>query len=96
MVLQVLGGAWDIPLGLETRCDPIWIFYRVKAEEEGGASLPCLILPLFFVCLFVFYYFSTLSSHCRRQRRKRKAEEMETLNKDSPSRSEDVRETGIA
>ncbi|XP_068045333.1 probetacellulin isoform X1 [Anomalospiza imberbis] len=36
------------------------------------------------------------AGHCRRQRRKRKAEEMETLNKDGPSRSEDVRETGIA
>lgn len=58
MVLQLLGGAWDIRLGLETRCDPIWIFYRVKAEGEGGASLPCLILPLFclFVCFLLFFH----------------------------------------
>lgn len=52
----MLGCAWDIPLGLETRCDPLWIFCRIKAEGEGGASLSYLILPLFFVCFLFFFH----------------------------------------
>lgn len=75
MVLQLLGGAWDIPLGLETRCDPIWIFYTVKAEGEGGASLPCLILPLFFFACLFFIIFppcqATVGGSVGRERQKR-------------------------
>ncbi|XP_051660809.1 probetacellulin [Manacus candei] len=75
------------------RCERVDLFYL--RGDQGQiviisliAAIVTLIILVVGICL--------CSHHCRRQRRKRKAEEMETLNKDSPSRSEDVRETGIA
>ncbi|KAM4781287.1 probetacellulin isoform 1-T1 [Cyanocitta cristata] len=75
------------------RCERVDLFYL--RGDQGQiviisliAAIVTLIILIVGICL--------CSHHCRRQRRKRKAEEMETLNKDSPSRSEDVRETGIA
>lgn len=56
--------------------------------EGCGASPAPRSAHLFHSC--------ALESHCRKQRRKRKEEEMETLNKNAPSRSEDVLETGVA
>uniref|UniRef100_A0A8C5TWX3 Probetacellulin n=1 Tax=Malurus cyaneus samueli TaxID=2593467 RepID=A0A8C5TWX3_9PASS len=75
------------------RCESVDLFYL--RGDQGQiviisliAAIVTLIILIVGICL--------CSHHCRKQRRKRKAEEMETLNKDSPSRSEDVRETGIA
>uniref|UniRef100_A0A8D2QLR8 Probetacellulin n=2 Tax=Zosterops TaxID=36298 RepID=A0A8D2QLR8_ZOSLA len=75
------------------RCERVDLFYL--RGDQGQiviisliAAIVTLIILVVGICL--------CSHHCRKQRRKRKAEEMETLNKDSPSRSEDVRETGIA
>ncbi|NXM23649.1 BTC protein, partial [Oxyruncus cristatus] len=75
------------------RCERVDLFYL--RGDQGQivvisliAAIVTLIILIVAICL--------CSHHCRKQRRKRKAEEMETLNKDSPSRSEDVRETGIA
>ncbi|XP_042671250.1 probetacellulin isoform X3 [Centrocercus urophasianus] len=47
-------------------------------------------------CRFLVAEAAPACIHCRKQRRKRKEEEMETLNKNVPSRSEDVLETDVA
>ncbi|XP_015131805.2 probetacellulin isoform X2 [Gallus gallus] len=47
-------------------------------------------------CRFLVAEAAPACIHCRKQRRKRKEEEMETLNKNAPSRSEDVLETDVA
>lgn len=66
----------------------------VKVGGGGAAKLPCLVF--FFGFYFGFNYSTPHQSHCRKQHRKRKADEMETLNKNLPSKSEDLLETGIA
>uniref|UniRef100_H0YU70 Probetacellulin n=1 Tax=Taeniopygia guttata TaxID=59729 RepID=H0YU70_TAEGU len=75
------------------RCERVDLFYL--RGDQGQIVIISLIVGI--VALIILVVGICLCSHhCRRQRRKRKAEEMETLNKDGPSRSEDVRETGIA
>ncbi|NXB49412.1 BTC protein, partial [Leucopsar rothschildi] len=75
------------------RCEKVDLFYL--RGDQGQIVIISLIVGI--VTLIILIVGICLCSHhCRRQRRKRKAEEMETLNKDSASRSEDVRETGIA
>lgn len=43
-LLRVLGGAWGIASGLETMCNPIQGFCKVKAKGGGGASPRCVVL----------------------------------------------------
>uniref|UniRef100_A0A8C3NTF6 Probetacellulin n=1 Tax=Cyanoderma ruficeps TaxID=181631 RepID=A0A8C3NTF6_9PASS len=75
------------------RCERVDLFYL--RGDQGQIVIISLIVAIVTLIILVVGI-CLCSHHCRRQRRKRKAEEMETLNKDSPSRSEDVRETGIA
>uniref|UniRef100_A0A663MKV9 Probetacellulin n=1 Tax=Athene cunicularia TaxID=194338 RepID=A0A663MKV9_ATHCN len=74
------------------RCERVDIFYL--RGDRGQIVIISLIAAI--VTLIVLVVCACLCSHhCRKQRRKRKAEEMETLNKNLPSKSEDVLETGI-
>ncbi|XP_037991494.1 probetacellulin isoform X1 [Motacilla alba alba] len=75
------------------RCERVDLFYL--RGDQGQIVIISLIVAIAALIILVVGI-CLCSHHCRRQRRKRKAEEMETLNKDGPSRSEDVRETGIA
>ncbi|XP_014165937.1 probetacellulin [Geospiza fortis] len=75
------------------RCERVDLFYL--RGDQGQIVIISLIVAIAALIILVVGI-CLCSHHCRRQRRKRKAEEMETLNKDRPSRSEDVRETGIA
>ncbi|OXB74960.1 UNVERIFIED_CONTAM: hypothetical protein H355_013300 [Colinus virginianus] len=78
------GWVWPArPLGLDG-CG-----MRALGCREGCGASPVLHPAHLFHCC-------PLKSHCRKQRRKRKEEEMETLNKNVPSRSEDVPETDVA
>ncbi|KAM9580105.1 probetacellulin isoform 1-T1 [Guaruba guarouba] len=75
------------------RCERVDIFYLRGDRSQIViisliAAIVTLIILIVCACL--------CSHHCRKQRRKRKANEMETLNKNLPSKSEDVLETGIA
>ncbi|XP_074721249.1 probetacellulin [Strix uralensis] len=75
------------------RCERVDIFYL--RGDRGQIVIISLIAAI--VTLIVLVVCTCLCSHhCRKQRRKRKAEELETLNKNLPSKSEDVLETGIA
>ncbi|KAK4818326.1 hypothetical protein QYF61_011082 [Mycteria americana] len=68
-----------------------------RGKRSSSAAMPRSAFCLsFFLGVLIIYHTPPPSSHCRKQRRKRKAEEMETLNKNLPSKSEDVLETGIA
>uniref|UniRef100_A0A8C4UBR8 Probetacellulin n=1 Tax=Falco tinnunculus TaxID=100819 RepID=A0A8C4UBR8_FALTI len=74
------------------RCERVDIFYL--RGDRGQIVIISLIAAI--VTLIILIISACLCSHhCRKQRRKRKAEEMETLNKNLPSKSEDVLETGI-
>ncbi|XP_055652488.1 probetacellulin isoform X1 [Falco peregrinus] len=74
------------------RCERVDIFYL--RGDRGQIVIISLIAAI--VSLIILIISACLCSHhCRKQRRKRKAEEMETLNKNLPSKSEDVLETGI-
>uniref|UniRef100_A0A8C3UWP5 Probetacellulin n=1 Tax=Catharus ustulatus TaxID=91951 RepID=A0A8C3UWP5_CATUS len=75
------------------RCERVDLFY-LRGDQSQIVIISLIVAIVTLIILIVGI--CLCSHHCRRQRRKRKAEEMETLNKDSPSRSEDVRETGIA
>ncbi|NWR20970.1 BTC protein, partial [Emberiza fucata] len=75
------------------RCERVDLFYL--RGDQGQIVIISLIVAIAALIILVVGI-CLCSHHCRRQRRKRKAEEMETLNKDGPSRNEDVRETGIA
>ncbi|NWZ99246.1 BTC protein, partial [Nesospiza acunhae] len=75
------------------RCERVDLFYL--RGDQGQIVIISLVVAIAALIILVVGI-CLCSHHCRRQRRKRKAEEMETLNKDGPSRSEDVRETGIA
>ncbi|XP_061209727.1 probetacellulin isoform X1 [Neopsephotus bourkii] len=75
------------------RCERVDIFYL--RGDRGQIVIISLIAAI--VTLIILIVCACLCSHhCRKQRRKRKANEMETLNKNLPSKSEDVLETGIA
>lgn len=70
---------------------------RAFVGESGGRRSSKTSMPRFlFGFYFGFNYSTPHQSHCRKQHRKRKADEMETLNKNLPSKSEDLLETGIA
>uniref|UniRef100_A0A8V5G7G7 Uncharacterized protein n=1 Tax=Melopsittacus undulatus TaxID=13146 RepID=A0A8V5G7G7_MELUD len=74
------------------RCERVDIFYL--RGDRGQIVIISLIAAI--VTLIILIVCACLCSHhCRKQRRKRKADEMETLNKNLPSKSEDVLETGI-
>ncbi|XP_014816391.1 PREDICTED: probetacellulin isoform X2 [Calidris pugnax] len=76
-----------------SRCERVDIFYL--RGDRGQIVIISLIAAI--VTLIIFVVCACLCSHhCRKQRRKRKAEELETLNKNLPSKSEDVLETDIA
>ncbi|NXV52266.1 BTC protein, partial [Uria aalge] len=76
-----------------SRCERVDIFYL--RGDRGQIVIISLIAAI--VTLIILVVCACLCSHhCRKQRRKRKAEELETLNKNLPSRSEDVLETDIA
>ncbi|XP_009468822.1 PREDICTED: probetacellulin, partial [Nipponia nippon] len=76
-----------------SRCEKVDIFYL--RGDRGQIVIISLIAAI--VTLIILIVCACLCSHhCLMQRRKRKAEEMETLNKNLPSKSEDVLETGIA
>uniref|UniRef100_A0A8C3J887 Probetacellulin n=1 Tax=Calidris pygmaea TaxID=425635 RepID=A0A8C3J887_9CHAR len=75
------------------RCERVDIFYL--RGDRGQIVIISLIAAI--VTLIILVVCACLCSHhCRKQRRKRKAEELETLNKNLPSKSEDVLETDIA
>ncbi|NXW84177.1 BTC protein, partial [Alopecoenas beccarii] len=75
------------------RCERVDIFYL--RGDQGQIVIISLIAAI--VTLIILIVCACLCTHhCRKQRRKRKAEEMETLNKNLPSKSEDVLETDIA
>ncbi|XP_061319732.1 probetacellulin isoform X1 [Pezoporus flaviventris] len=75
------------------RCERVDIFYL--RGDRGQIVIISLIAAI--VTLIILVVCACLCSHhCRKQRMKRKADEMETLNKNLPSKSEDVLETGIA
>ncbi|XP_065592134.1 probetacellulin isoform X1 [Cyrtonyx montezumae] len=76
-----------------SRCEQVDIFYL--RGDRGQIVVISLIAAI--VTLIVFVVCACLCAHhCRKQRTKRKEEEMETLNKNVPSRSEDVLETDVA
>ncbi|OPJ89884.1 probetacellulin [Patagioenas fasciata] len=75
------------------RCERVDIFYL--RGDQGQIVIISLIAAI--VTLIIFVVCACLCSHhCRKQRRKRKAEEMETLNKNLPSKSEDALDTDTA
>uniref|UniRef100_A0A8C3TC43 Probetacellulin n=2 Tax=Chelydra serpentina TaxID=8475 RepID=A0A8C3TC43_CHESE len=75
------------------RCERVDIFYL--RGDESQIVVICLIVALVALIGLVICI-CTCSHHCRKRRRRNKEEEMETLEKDLPTKQEDVLETDIA
>nr|XP_032618200.1 probetacellulin isoform X2 [Chelonoidis abingdonii] len=75
------------------RCEQVDIFYL--RGDQGPIVVICLIVAMV-VLVGLIICICICSHHCRKRRRRSKEEEMETLEKDLPTKQEGVLETDIA
>ncbi|XP_030421098.1 probetacellulin isoform X2 [Gopherus evgoodei] len=75
------------------RCERVDIFYL--RGDQGPVVVICLIVAMV-VLVGLIICICICSHHCRKRRRRSKEEEMETLEKDLPTKQEGILETDIA